>query len=959
MDQNSVTLRSAAFLAVRLAVACICSFFTAKLIIKYMDPAYSEKKSARRQVYIAKDYGITPLVPFAGLPAFIPFGNPYNAAASQIVVGDESGASWSDIGGYDDLLAELKETVILPLKLRSSSAFLQPPKGVLLYGPPGCGKTLIARAVAKDAGATFINLEISSLTDKWYGESEKLAAAVFTLAKKIQPAIIFIDEIDSFLRVRESRDHETTAMMKAQFLSNWDGFASDRQCRVVIIGASNRPLDVDPAILRRMPSRFCLNLPVRLKNSVKFYKAAFPIDWPLLTVARLPEVVRILLNIAKSFGGIKDEKQRTKVLEVLLRDEQLHPDVNLDEIAARCQLFSCSDLSELCRLAAVSHVQELLRSGANIDELNDQPFRLADFKTALARMTRDDDFNRCIDVEGALSDGFMKYKDIPSDFRRTSNELLRYGTAGFREKATKLPHVMFRMGILAVLRARQTGGTVGIMITASHNPIGDNGLKMIDPSGEMLVEEWEEKATRFANCPYTAFPSAYEKNPPIQVYFSEQNLEAEIEAIVKEFNINMDAEGTVCCARDTRPSGISLFSIVRAGVEIVRGKFISYEILTTPQLHYIIRETNLENRRWKEDEYFGRLLLAYERLNSDESHYYHFYDPRVFVDCANGVGARKLYNIATEVKMCLEICLANRSAEDCLNEQCGADYVKSEKKVPYIYDASHEILPNVRWASLDGDADRIVFYYIDDNNKFHLLDGDKIAALVANYFKGLIEQTELDLQMGVVQTAYSNGNATRYLKEELRVPVICTPTGVKYLHAAAKSLDIGIYFEPNGHGTVLFSQKAIDAMWRIIERRSKMINQAIGDAICDLLLVETILRNKRWQIHRWDQLYTDIPNKLIKFKVADRRLLRTTDCERRVTHPRGLAEHIAKLLSLYKNSRAVVRPSGTENVVRVYTEADTQEHANQLAVEIQRATVKAMEQAQEVLGRTEPMSTEA
>ncbi|KHJ41805.1 ATPase, AAA family [Trichuris suis] len=903
MDQNAVTLRSAAFLAVRLAVACICSFFTAKMICKYLDPTYSEKKSARRRAcQRLSRLGIHTTQQLTDYELQI---------ASQIVVGDESDVTWNDIGGYDDLLAELKDTVILPLKLRSSSTFLQPPKGVLLYGPPGCGKTLIARAVAKDAGnsASFINLDISSLTDKWYGESEKLAAAVFSLAKKIQPAIIFIDEIDAFLRVRESRDHEVTAMMKAQFLSNWDGFASDRNCRVVIIGASNRPLDVDPAILRRMPSRFCLNLP--------------------------------------------DEKQRAKVLQVLLRDEQLHADVNLEEIAAQCQLFSCSDLSELCRLAAVTRVQEQLRSGANIDELNGQPFRLADFKTALARMKRDDDFNQCIDLNATV----MKYKDIPSDFRRTSNELLRYGTAGFREKAAKLPHVMFRMGILAVLRARQTGGTVGIMITASHNPITDNGLKMIDPSGEMLAEEWEEKATRFANCP-------------------EQNVEAEIEAIVKEFNINMDAEGIVCCARDTRPSGVSLYSIVRAGVEIVRGKFIPYEVLTTPQLHYIVRETNLENRRWKEDEYFGRLLLAYERLNSDESHYYHFYDPRVFVDCANGVGARKLYNIATEVKMCLEICLANRSAEDCLNEQCGADYVKSEKKVPYIYDASHEILPNVRWASLDGDADRIVFYYIDDNNKFHLLDGDKIAALVANYFKGLIEQTELDLQMGVVQTAYSNGNATRYLKEELRVPVICTPTGVKYLHAAAKSLDIGIYFEPNGHGTVLFSQKAIDAMWRIIERRSstplqqykaivvmylfsKMINQAIGDAICDLLLVETILRNKRWQIHRWDQLYTDIPNKLIKFKVPDRRLLRTTDCERRVTHPRGLAEHIAKLLSLYKNSRAVVRPSGTENVVRVYTEADTQEHANQLACEIQRATVKAMEQAQELLGHTEPMSTEA
>uniref|UniRef100_A0A5S6R505 phosphoacetylglucosamine mutase n=1 Tax=Trichuris muris TaxID=70415 RepID=A0A5S6R505_TRIMR len=896
MEHNSITLRSVATTAVRLVVVCMCSYYTAKMLIKYLDPTYSQKKTARRLALQQLSR--------LGIPTTQQLTDYEMQIASQLVLGDDVGVSWSEVGGYDDLLVELRETVILPLKLQSSSAFLQAPKGVLLYGPPGCGKTLIARAIAKEAGARFINLDISSLTDKWYGESQKLAAAVFTLATKLQPTIIFIDEIDSFLRVRESRDHEATAMIKAQFLSNWDGFASDQNSRVIIIGATNRPSDVDPAILRRMPSRFCLDLP--------------------------------------------DKKQRANVLDVLLRDEQLESDVNLEEIAAQCEHFSCSDLRELCRLAAITRVREVLRSEPDVDELGGEPFRSADFQAALQRMKRDNCFNMWRLV--------MKYKDVPRDFQRISNELLRYGTAGFREKATKLPHVMFRMGIVAVLRARQTGATVGIMITASHNPVGDNGLKMIDPSGEMLAEEWEDRATQFANCP-------------------EQNLEAEIEAMVRDFNIDMNAEGVVCCARDTRPSGISLLGVVRVGVEMVRGKFISYDVLTTPQLHYIVRETNLENRRWKEDEYFGRMLLAYERLNSDEGHYYQFYDPRVFVDCANGVGARKLYNIATEVKMCLDICLANRSAEDCLNEQCGADYVKTEKKVPYIYDANHEVLPNLRWASLDGDADRIVFYYVDDKNKFHLLDGDKIAALVANYFKGLIEQTELDLQMGVVQTAYSNGNATRYLKEELRVPVICTPTGVKHLHAAAKSLDIGIYFEPNGHGTVLFSQKAMDSMWRVIERRSstplqqykatvvlylfsKMINQAVGDAICDLLLVETILRNKRWHIYRWDQLYTDVPNKLIKFKVADRRLLKTADCERRVTHPQGLAENISKLLSLYKNSRAVVRPSGTENVVRVYTEADTQEHANQLAIEIQRATIKAMEQAEEQPAASEPMSTE-
>ena len=106
--------------------------------------------------------------------------------------------------------------------------------GILLTGPPGCGKTMIAKATAKEAGARFINVDVSSLTDKWYGESQKLAGAVFSLAKKIQPCIIFIDEIDSFLRVRETNDHEATAMMKAQFMQLWDGLNSENQCMVCL-----------------------------------------------------------------------------------------------------------------------------------------------------------------------------------------------------------------------------------------------------------------------------------------------------------------------------------------------------------------------------------------------------------------------------------------------------------------------------------------------------------------------------------------------------------------------------------------------------------------------------------------------------------------------------------------------------------------------------------------------------
>ena len=129
----------------------------------------------------------------------------------------------ADIGGLDPIIASLRESVIYPLMyphlFTASSSLLSAPKGVLLYGPPGCGKTMLARALAKESGATFINIPASVLTNKWFGESNKLVAGLFNLARKMQPTIIFVDEIDTFLRERRADDHEVMSMIKAEFMT--------------------------------------------------------------------------------------------------------------------------------------------------------------------------------------------------------------------------------------------------------------------------------------------------------------------------------------------------------------------------------------------------------------------------------------------------------------------------------------------------------------------------------------------------------------------------------------------------------------------------------------------------------------------------------------------------------------------------------------------------------------------
>ena len=229
-----------------------------------------------------------------------------------------------------------------------------------------------------------------------------------------------------------------------------------------------------------------------------------------------------------------------------------------------------------------------------------------------------------------------------------------------------------------------------------------------------------------------------------------------------------------------------------------------------------------------------------------------------------------------------------------------------------------------------------------DPASFHLLDGDKIASLATDYISELVKQANLDIKVGCVQTAYANGASTAYLKE--RAPVTCTKTGVKHLHRAAEEYDIGVYFEANGHGTVLFSPSVMVAMdlanmkgealsieaVNRLRLLAKLINQTVGDALSDLLMVLAILSTRQWDAPKWDSCYTDLPNRLTKVSVTDRTVFRTTDAERRLETPLHMQDKIDELVNKIPMGRSFVRPSGTEDCVRVYAEAATPQDAERL-----------------------------
>lgn len=283
-------------------------------------------------------------------------------AISDIIVTEKPNITLADIAGLETAKQTLREAIVLPLMRPDLfSGARKPWKGILLFGPPGCGKTLLAKATAAEVEATFFNVSASSIISKWLGESEKLVKQLFELADEKQPSIIFIDEVDALAGARGG-EHDAMRRVKTELLTSMDGLSSSETDRIVTVGATNMPESIDGAFRRRFERRIYIPLP--------------------------------------------DLPARSAIFLFNTRGVELADDTDFEVLAEITEGYSGSDIAMVCREAVMTPIRELDMAGA-----------IEDTSIAARAVTQDDFLEAIESINPSVSDDEIeKYDNWNEEF---------------------------------------------------------------------------------------------------------------------------------------------------------------------------------------------------------------------------------------------------------------------------------------------------------------------------------------------------------------------------------------------------------------------------------------------------------------------------------------------------------------------------------------------------------------
>ncbi|KAI5171618.1 phosphoacetylglucosamine mutase [Nematocida sp. LUAm3] len=551
-------------------------------------------------------------------------------------------------------------------------------------------------------------------------------------------------------------------------------------------------------------------------------------------------------------------------------------------------------------------------------------------------------------------------------FNRKSEKPIAYGTAGYRTKDEDITDIVCRAYIVCAIRSAMLNKPVGIVLTASHNPVGDNGIKYVDYTGNMFDEEWEEISDRIINCPNKDFASA-----------------------ISRYSLKKSA---VYMSRDTRESGKEMIEKCKQAAKALQGEhaLMDLGVTSTPQMHFLIRVlserriTNDEDKEIREgkeilDLYFHRIrsfsALVKKVFESQEK-------TKIVLDSSNGVGREIFSKIKNALSDTTDMLLLSNSKN--LNEACGSDYIKSKRLLPTGVTGEKEaceietdggkVPGNTFICAYDGDCDRIVYLRPDTNE---LIDGDRLSVLFSSFINHLLVACEEEVPLVSVATAYSNGAAMEEMK--MRGELKIAGTGVKNLQKEAVKHKITVWFESNGHGTIFFAdsvktqlrkkinyeaaenildlskeeldkrmsdvlsqvtpnlsghvkQKAspYNTMFRPLSKNqaslllygmASLFDPYIGDAAVNMALSEGIFYSKFISHPLLLGIYQDLPNVLANIR-GNREAL--TDL------------FIESVKRKYNEIRVHLRASGTEDLIRIYAEGNSAEALNEALEEIKK-----------------------
>lgn len=549
------------------------------------------------------------------------------------------------------------------------------------------------------------------------------------------------------------------------------------------------------------------------------------------------------------------------------------------------------------------------------------------------------------------------------NFEKKTQNPVSYGTAGYRTKHEIIKDIVRRAYLFCLIRSSSTERPVGLILTASHNPSEDNGIKYIDYTGNMLSEKDEAESDRIVN--------------------------GEIEFLEKEFEKCRSKKSTVIISRDTRESGEEM---VRLCVEASKylgetHTLIDMGILSTPQSHFIVREIYTQGIKNSENE-----KLTSSLLNGIIDTYYHRIESmghiikRVFgeetkqkrvLDSSNGVGLKMFSRIKEAVGSVCDMYLLKNSKD--LNEECGSDYIKSKKQLPagvykkesqkelegqsvQIDTTSGVLEENTLISAFDGDADRIIYL---KPNTGQMIDGDRLCVLFSSFLNHLLLISGIKSEITSVVTDYTNGAAVNVLKT--KGPVKVAGTGVKNMQKASNN-PITVWFESNGHGTVCFSEE-IHALVRdklgytdkepLLDKDAQSLSKEIDRLLCrpssTLSTKETSRSSPYNELFRrlseqeallilhsmctlFDPYIGDaLTNMFVSecifysgFILSDVLLGIYQDMPNLLTSVKGRRERLNELIiesikAAYSDIRVHLRASGTEDIIRIYVEGESEE----------------------------------